>query len=64
MQTPTQEPKTYLSNTDGQWRVIWKGIPLNADTTDRARAEAIAIKYKIKLPSVIWNGEGWIQDNP
>ena len=60
---PTKEPKTYLSNTNGMWRVIWKGIPLNADTPDRARAEAVARKYKVKLPSVIWNGEGWIKDN-
>lgn len=59
----TEEPKTYLSNTNGMWRVIWKGIPLNADTPERARAEAVSRKYKVELPSVIWNGEGWIKDN-
>lgn len=59
----TQEPQTYLSNTEGQWRVIWKGIPLNADTPDRAKAEAVATKYKIKLPAIIWNGEGWTTES-
>jgi len=52
----------YLSNTNGMWRLIWKGIPLCADTPDRARAEAVAIKYKIKLPAVVWNGEGWMTE--
>ena len=59
----TEEPKTYLSNTNGMWRVIWKGIPLNSDTPDRARAEAVAKKFNVELPSLIWNGEGWIKDN-
>jgi hypothetical protein len=44
------------------WRVIWKGIPLNADTPSRARAEAVARKYNVKLPDVIWTESGWVKD--
>jgi hypothetical protein len=55
----TKEPQAYLSNTNGMWRLIWKGIPICADTPSRQRAEAVAKQYSIPLPSIIWNGEGW-----
>lgn len=55
--------KAYLSHTDGMWRVIWKGLPLNADTPDRKRAEAVAKHYKVKLAeNLIWTENGWVFD--
>lgn len=55
-------PESYLSTSNGFWRVIWKGIPLNADTKERKIAEAVALKYKIKLPPLVFNNGKWIKE--
>jgi len=56
------QPESYLSTSNGFWRVVWKGIPLNADTKDRSRAEEVAKKYKINLPSIIFADGEWVSD--
>lgn len=54
--------RTYLSHANGMWSVIWKGIPLNASTPSRSRAEAVAKQYNVKLPGDIWTEKGWVKD--
>jgi hypothetical protein len=52
-------PRTYLSTSDGRWRVIDQGMPLCRDVPDRADAVRAAKQSRIKdaelLP--VWNGD-------
>lgn len=56
MKTQT-DPKTYLSTSEGLWRVIVDGQPLCRDT-DEANARACAARYKIDIShGRVWNGD-------
>ena len=54
--TPENPPACYLSTSEGLWRLIYQGMPLCADTPERARAEACARQMKVK-PAALWDGE-------
>jgi hypothetical protein len=49
-------PKVYLSTTDGKWTVISGGSPLCAPTT-LARARAVAKQYRLPESLPIWDGD-------
>jgi hypothetical protein len=49
--------ETYLSTSDGQWRVIHQGLPLCADTT-LSKASLVAQQYGYSPDSLpVWDGD-------
>jgi hypothetical protein len=51
------QAQTYLSTSNGVWRVIHRGLPLCADTT-LAKAKLVALQYGYSLDSVpVWDGD-------
>ena len=52
-----QIPKTYLSTSEGTWRVIHQGLPLCANTTYE-NAAIVAERYGYKPSEMaVWNGD-------
>ena len=51
-------PHVYLSTSGGEWRLIYCGQPVCADTT-RERAYIVALKFGYKNPQFlpIWDGD-------
>ena len=57
-------PKTYLSVTNGNYRVIHQELPINADSPDIMPALISADRYKLKLSKFAWNGREFVsRDN-
>jgi len=50
-------PPTYLSTSDGRWRIIHGGCTVTRDFDTQARAEEAASALRIKLPLPVWNGD-------
>lgn len=48
-------PETYLSKTEMGWNLIKNGLPLCAETS-KEKARQAALHFKLKLPSVFWDG--------
>lgn len=53
-------PNCYFSHSDGQWRLIYQGTPLNADTPDLDRVRMVAQQFKVKPDSEFWDGDSGV----
>ena len=50
-------PKAYLSFSNGKYRIINQGLPVNADCGFKHDAISFAVRIKLKLADVAWNGD-------
>lgn len=57
-------PVTYLSYSDGMYRVIHQALPINDDTPDRDHALRCAAHFKLTVAPHMWNGDrlDWIEN--
>ena len=60
-----QNYESYISTSNGGWRVIHQGQPLCKDFADRASPDKVAIHYKLNLTHGFrWDGDvgDWVVD--
>lgn len=50
-------PDCYFSHSGGMWRLIYQGMPLNADTPDLDRVRKAAQQFKVKTDPEFWDGD-------
>lgn len=52
-----REPRTYLSASEGRFRVIDGGVPISPDKRTAAEALAVARQYNIRVATKMWDGD-------
>jgi hypothetical protein len=58
---------SYISTSEGMWRVIHQGLPLCQDFPDRASPDRVAKQYQLDLSHGFrWDGDigDWVVDSP
>lgn len=51
------QPRTYLSQSEGKWRVVHNGLPLCADKDSAAECLPVAKQFNLTLDDLYWNGD-------
>lgn len=53
----SNDPKVYLSASEGKYRVIQGGVPISADKRTAAEALAVADHFRLKVSDKMWDGD-------
>lgn len=64
MTTKSADPTTYLSVSEGRYRVIHRGTPISADKKTPEEALAVADQFRLKVSDRIWDGDAgeWVSE--
>lgn len=57
-------PSQYLSTSEGNWRVIYQGMPICADVPSQDQAMAAARQAKLKIDMCWYGDEGVFRPLP